>query len=91
MALLDLLGRRWAMRILWEANNYPLSFGELQEKCGQISSSVLSTRLADLKEADLIILGEHGYELSECGRELMELISPLRDWSEKWAASLKGS
>jgi DNA-binding HxlR family transcriptional regulator len=33
MALLDLLGRRWALRVIWELRSEPLSFRELQERC----------------------------------------------------------
>ena len=77
------------MRVLWEISHYSLTFRELQDKCDKISSSVLNTRLTELKEAELITLGEQGYELTEIGHELMELISPLRKWSEKWASALR--
>jgi len=41
MALLDLLGRRWALRVLWELRSGPVpSFRELQSRCGGVSSSV---------------------------------------------------
>lgn len=49
MALLDLLGRRWALRILWELREGPLRFRTLQASCDTISPSVLSLRLTELK------------------------------------------
>ena len=33
MAALDLLGRRWALRVLWELRGGPLSFRELRARC----------------------------------------------------------
>ena len=46
MALLDLLGRRWALRMLWELREGGLSFRALQERCDGVSPSVLNTRAA---------------------------------------------
>ena len=49
MALLDLLGRRWALRALWELRGEPVpTFRDLQARCGGVSSSVLADRLARL-------------------------------------------
>ena len=45
MAALDLLGRRWALRVLWELRGGPLGFRELQTRCDGMSSSVLRTRV----------------------------------------------
>ena len=42
---LDLLGRRWALRLVWELRRASLSFSELRELTG-ISPSVLTTRAA---------------------------------------------
>ena len=35
MALLDLLGRRWALRLVWELRDGGQSFRALQERCGR--------------------------------------------------------
>ena len=54
MALLDLLGRRWSLRVIWELRDGPLSFRETQARCGAISSSVLNDRLAELRAAGIV-------------------------------------
>ncbi|WP_281784735.1 winged helix-turn-helix transcriptional regulator [Sinimarinibacterium flocculans] len=90
MALLDLLGRRWTMRVLWELRGEPLSFRGLQAACSGMSPSVLNQRLAELREARLVEAGEAGYALSAHGRELLSLFSPLNRWAEDWARSLHG-
>lgn len=89
MVLLDLLGRRWVLRVLWELRGEALNFRALQAACGGISPSVLNTRLAELREASLVdLLPDEGYALTRQGRELLTQLTPLASWSEKWAKSL---
>ena len=61
MAALDLLGRRWALRILWELRQGPLGARALRVRCDEMSTSVLYERLAELGDADLVAQGEDGY------------------------------
>ncbi len=89
MALLDLVGRRWVGRIVWELRGSPLNFRALQQACGDISPSVLNQRLADLRETALVELGDDGYALTPLGRELLGHLLPLTIWAEKWAKALK--
>ena len=89
MALLDLLGRRWALRVIWELREDTLTFRELQARCGQISSSVLNQRLAELRAAGILDTGSGGYALTEEGGRLLELYPALHAWAERWAAREK--
>ncbi len=89
MALLDLLGRRWTLRVIWELRDVALSFRALQAACSGMSPSVLNQRLAELREALIVEAGEGGYALSPRGRELLELFGPLQQWSEDWARALR--
>ncbi len=92
MALLDLLGRRWALRIIWELREGPLPFRALQERCERMSSSVLNQRLVELREAGIVCSREHGYALSDEGRRLLEAYGPLGEWADRWAGrSRKGA
>ncbi|MEM9523328.1 MAG: helix-turn-helix domain-containing protein [Pseudomonadota bacterium] len=89
MALLDLLGRRWCLGVIWQVSEHgPLSFRALEARCGGVSPSVLNTRLKELREANLIWLGKDGYEATEQCLELFQLIEPMRDWSHAWAEML---
>jgi len=90
MALLDLLGRRWTLRVIWELREAPLSFRALQAACEGMSPSVLNQRLAELREALIVEAGEEGYALSRRGRELLQLFGPLERWSRDWAGALRG-
>jgi len=87
MALLDLLGRRWALRVLWELRTgESLTFRELQARCAEVSSSVLNDRLRELREAGIVTAtpGE-GYSLTREGLRLIEDLAPLDGWAKRWA------
>lgn len=89
MALLDLLGRRWTLRIVWELREEPKRFRELQDLIGA-SPTIVNTRLAELREAKLVELDEAtGYRLTDLGNELLRLFLPLHVWSEKWAKAAR--
>lgn len=87
MALLDLLGRRWALGIMWIlAKEGGQSFSSLQEKCETISPGVLTGRLKELQIAQLIERSGRNYVLSALGKELFWHIQPLGLWArERWA------
>jgi len=85
MALLDLLGRRWALRVLWELRGGALTFRTLQERCDGMSSSVLSRRLAELGEGGILTGSQEGYALTTHGRELLEALAPVQAWARRWA------
>jgi DNA-binding HxlR family transcriptional regulator len=90
MAALDLFGRRWALRVLWELRANALTFRELQDACGEISPAVLNTRLAELRDAGIVLLETPGgYRLSNDGIALIDAIAPLHDWAERWARRVK--
>ena len=86
MAALDLLGRRWALRILWELRHGPLGARALRARCDDMSPSVLYDRLAELSSAGLIARDDTGgYALTAHGRSLERALRPLDAWSERWA------
>ena len=55
MNLLEILGRRWVLRILWELSECgPLGFRDLRAACDDLSPDTLSSRLKDLNAALLV-------------------------------------
>jgi DNA-binding HxlR family transcriptional regulator len=87
MALLDLLGRRWTLRVLWELREPAASFRDLQARCDAMSSSVLTQRLAELRDAGAVSAGPDGsgYALTPEGERLLEALEPLDAWAKRWA------
>jgi len=88
MALLDLLGRRMCLRILWELRENSLRFRALQQ-AAETNPNVLNTRLGELKEAGLVALGPDGYQLTSAGRDLAGLLLPLDRWAGNWAETFQ--
>jgi len=93
MALFDLLGRRWAMGIVWNLAKGPKTFRALQAPVSRVASSIsptiLNARLKDLQEAKLVEKTLEGYALTGLGRELFSLIEPLDEFSAKWGKDLE--
>ncbi len=89
MAALDLLGRRWSLRILWELRQGALGARALRARCDDMSSSVLYERLGELVQAKLIARDPTlGYGLTPLGQELGQAIGPLDAWANRWSAAL---
>ena len=87
MALFDLLGRRWTLRVLWELRREPLTFRQLQTRCEGMSSSVLNQRLRELRDAGVVVqLRGEGYGLTPEGQALLEALKPLSTWADRWSA-----
>jgi DNA-binding HxlR family transcriptional regulator len=90
MAALDLFGRRWALRVLWELRSGPLGARAILATCEGLSPSVLYERLRELREAGLVEQDESSrYVLTPLGRDLGEAIGPLDAWSRRWARATR--
>lgn len=86
MVVLDLLGRRGALRIFWELRHgEPMTFRALQAAC-ETNPSLLNTRLKELREVGLLDHQEGGYRLTTDGKALLKSLGPLCDWAAAWGA-----
>jgi len=85
--LLELLGRRWMLRVLWELRDGPLPFRRLREACDEVSTSVLSQRLRELRDERLVAVDAAGaYALTKDGRALGDQLIALDIWARRRAA-----
>lgn len=92
MAALDLLGRRWALRVLWELRDGPLGPRALRAHCDGMSPSVLYQRLDELSDAGLLArTSELQYELTSLGTALGSALGPLDEWARRWARETNGT
>jgi len=94
MAALDLLGRRWTLRILWELRAGPLGARALRDRCDGMSSSVLYQRLGELTAAGLVGRDGDGtgrYELTAHGASLGQALAPLDSWARRWAGDTRSA
>jgi len=86
MALLDLMGRRWALRIVWELRNGPMTSRELRTACDEASPTVMQKRLDELRDAGLVdLMAGSGYRLTSLGAALIEAVQPLSSFADRWS------
>ncbi len=84
MVALDALGRRGALRVLWELRSAPLTFRALQAAC-ETNPGSLNTRIKELRALHIVDHADGGYHLTEHGQTLMAALKPLQAWADKWA------
>jgi DNA-binding HxlR family transcriptional regulator len=90
MALLDLLGRRWTLKVIWELRDEALTSRALRAACDDASPTVMQQRLSELREAGLVEKREGGgYALTPLGGELLQTPLPLYHFAERWHARRK--
>lgn len=88
---MELLGERWTILILRELHMGATRFSELQRGLCLISPTILTKRLNDLANAELVLRkkvpGQRGYEyvLTEAGRETLPLIIAVGEWGMRYA------
>jgi DNA-binding HxlR family transcriptional regulator len=86
----ELVGERWALVLVSDLIRGPKRFTDLQRGQPRIPSNVLSARLKELEDAGVVrrrVLprpaGGVGYELTEYGRELEDVVLRLGLWGAK--------
>jgi DNA-binding HxlR family transcriptional regulator len=91
MVLLDVLGQRWTLRVLWELGETRANFRVLRLKCDDVSPTLLNKRLKQLRELGLIDLDAAGFGLTKQGKALTKQLIGLDVWANTWAKGLKPS
>jgi len=90
MVLLDSLGRRWSLRIIWELAEGPATFRSLRKACDGVSPSVLNTRLGELRKLGFVEKTDGGYALTKDGKSLAERLVKLDRWARRWDKRRRG-
>jgi DNA-binding HxlR family transcriptional regulator len=88
MALLDVLGQRWTLRLLWELGHGSATFRVLRARCEDVSPTLLNKRMKELRELALIELGDNGFTLTDLGMALVGKLGSLDSWANDWADQL---
>ena len=87
MQLIDILGKKWVLRILWELKPGPCTFRQLQSRCDDLSPTTINARIKDLCVARFVVkTADVGYALTEQGEELIELFLPLNNFATRWTS-----
>jgi len=85
LVLFDALGRRGALRMLWELRDgRALTFRALLSAC-ESNPGVLNTRIKELRGLHLVDHNGTGYCLTEHGLGLVTALGPVNVWATAWA------
>jgi DNA-binding HxlR family transcriptional regulator len=86
LGLVELIGQRHALALLWSLHGGSQSFGVLVAGLG-VPEAQVSQRLRALRESGLVEVDESGdYRLTTTGRRLQGLLEPLASWADgDWA------
>lgn len=90
----EMLGGRWTLLVVSRLLDGCTRFNEIHRGLPQISPSLLSKRLSELRDAGLVDIEPlesgrgHRYRLTDAGRELAPLVDQLAVWGQRWARDM---
>lgn len=91
---LELIGGKWKGLILWKLyEGKILRYGELLRAVPEITQKMLTQQLREMEESGLVLRKSYNqippkveYSLSECGQNLGEILTAMKEWGLKYAA-----
>lgn len=81
---MEVLDERWTVLIVRELLLGSSHFNELRRGVPRMSPTLLSRRLKSLERSGLVSHDDEGYHLTECGRDLHQVVMSLGVWGVKW-------
>lgn len=89
---MELLDERWTMLVVRELLLGSKHFNDLRRGVPKMSPALLSKRLQTLARAGVVerteVDGRTSYVLTECGRELHDVVDALSVWGVRWIGEL---
>jgi DNA-binding HxlR family transcriptional regulator len=89
---MELLDERWTMLVVRELLAGSGHFNDLRRGVPKMSPALLSKRLKSLTRAGVVeradIDGRTTYSLTECGKELADVVEALGAWGVRWIGEL---
>ncbi len=89
---MELLDERWTMLVVRELLLGSRHFNDLRRGVPKMSPALLSKRLQTLTRAGVVeraeVDGRTTYTLTECGRELSDVVDALSAWGVRWIGEL---
>ena len=88
---IELIGQRWMGAVLFALMKGPLRFTEIENMIPGISHRLLTERLRELEERNIVIRRvipsspvKVEYELTERGLDLQDTVQSIMTWGKKW-------
>jgi DNA-binding HxlR family transcriptional regulator len=90
-SIVDILGSKWNLIIIWHLRTKKLRFTELQGRMCGVNSKTLTTHLRDLERHAIIgrevypeVPPRVEYSLSERGKALQPIMEAMLEWGGKY-------
>jgi DNA-binding HxlR family transcriptional regulator len=90
-ASMELLGKKWTGLIIRVLLGGPRRFKDIKEQIPEMSDRVLSERMKELEDAQILIRKVFPetpvrieYELTPKGKSLEPVIKAIQQWGESW-------
>jgi DNA-binding HxlR family transcriptional regulator len=94
--VMEQIGGAWKAPILWRLKDQVMRYGELKKDIPHISDKMLTTQLQQLEEDGYIsrklyatVPPKSEYSLTDQGKEIIELITTIRNYGLKMIADQK--
>lgn len=88
---IELLGKKWTALLLRILLDGPKRFSEFKLQVPDLSDRLLSERLQELEEYEIIVREVHNtrpvlveYRLTEKGHSLQPVVDSIQTWAERW-------
>jgi DNA-binding HxlR family transcriptional regulator len=88
---IELLGKKWTALLLRILLDGPKRFSEFKLQVPDLSDRLLSERLQELEEYEIVIREVHNtrpvlveYRLTEKGISLQPVVDSIQTWAERW-------
>lgn len=88
--VMEQLGGTWKAPIIWRLKDHTLRYGELRKDISRISDKMLTSQLRELEEDGYIhrkvyavVPPKTEYSLTQRGKDVLQLITILRDYGLK--------
>ncbi|MCB0931390.1 MAG: helix-turn-helix transcriptional regulator [Mycobacterium sp.] len=89
---MELLDERWTLLVVRELLQGSAHFNDLRRGVPRMSPALLSKRLKSLARAGVVerseVDGRASYSLTECGRELSDVVDALGAWGVRWVGEI---
>jgi DNA-binding HxlR family transcriptional regulator len=94
--VIDIIGGKWKILIIWELRESEKRFRELQKSVGKITDKMLTQQLRELEEAELIsrkvypeVPPRVEYSLTLLGKSLLPVLEMFEEWGKQYHSVFK--
>ena len=89
--VVDIIGRKWNLIIIWHLRTCTLRFSEIQKRMCGINSKTITKHLRDLEQNNIVTRTVYAevpprveYALTNQGKGILPIIDAMLIWGDTW-------